>query len=227
MKKRYFLIITIFAIILYLSKKTYLFENLWGQITDRNYIIPDESSLLKFQVTKMNQGSGDWWLYGEDENYYFSTETDTSPYVKIAKKSSTSMRFFDAQNSATWEKGRFQKYELVSKNLETIYIKYLQWAAMDRPNFILVKDYEKYKNQDNLVDYCFYVDGVKQFPKEIEDRLKKDLAISISGKFYKTKQFDGVFPNKVFSLQQSSGSLSFTPKDGFFKVFVFDYTMTR
>ena len=94
MKKLLLLIITIFAIILYLSKKTYLFENLWGKITDNNYIIPDESSLLKFQATKMNQGSGDWWLYGEDENYYFSTETDTAPYIKIAKKKHHFYAFF-------------------------------------------------------------------------------------------------------------------------------------
>lgn len=227
MKNKFIVFIALLAVIFWFGKTTFFFENLWGKITDNNYIIPNESSLLKFHATKMTQGSGDWWLYGEDENYYYSTETDTAPYIKMAKKDTTSLRFFDAQNAATWEKGRFQKYELVSKKLETIYIKKIQWAVTDRPNFILVKDYEKYKDQDNLVDYCFYVDGVKQFPKEFEERLQKDLAISISGKFYKTKQFDGIFPNKVFEMQQISGNLSFTPKDGFFKVFVFDAMMSR
>lgn len=223
MRKLLFLGIMISAVVFWLGKTSPIFENMWGQITDSNYIIPDESSLLRFNATKMNQGSGDWWLYGEDGNYYYSTETGEQnfSYIKVAKNEVSRFKNFDPYHSETWRKSRFQHYESISQDLETIYVKNIQWAATDRPNWILVKDYEKHKNDDNLVDYCFYIDHANEMPIEMVKLLEEGLSVSISGKFYKTKQFDEVFPYKGF------GVYSFVPQGGFSKVFVFDATMSR
>lgn len=41
-------------------------------LTARGYYIPTESSLSSFQVITMNDGSGEWWLYGEDKKRYYA-----------------------------------------------------------------------------------------------------------------------------------------------------------
>ena len=41
-------------------------SNLWLLATGDGYSIPTGSSLFSFQPTLMNQGSGDWWIYGRD-----------------------------------------------------------------------------------------------------------------------------------------------------------------
>ncbi|MDV7697991.1 hypothetical protein N6B72_13780 [Chryseobacterium soli] len=111
MKKLLFLSFIIWGIIFWLGKTIFLFENLWRKTTDRNYIIPDESSLLKFRATKMNQGSGDGWLYGEDENYYYSTKTgEKNPrYIKFLKKDTSQFRNFNRFQIVTWRKNCFKK----------------------------------------------------------------------------------------------------------------------
>lgn len=75
-------------------------------LTDNNYIIPKESSIWKFNAWKFNSGSGDWWLYGEDDTYYYSTETGEKfpGYIKIAKKDTCNFRFFNKENIQTWQK---------------------------------------------------------------------------------------------------------------------------
>ncbi len=51
----------------------------------------------------MNQGSGEWWVYGEDVNffYYFTGEGETS-YQKIAKSEAAKCNAFDPLNYETW-----------------------------------------------------------------------------------------------------------------------------
>jgi len=50
------------------------FGNLWLIVTENYYKIPKESSIFTFEPTKMNEGSGGWWIYGEDNlNYYANT----------------------------------------------------------------------------------------------------------------------------------------------------------
>jgi hypothetical protein len=43
--------------------------NLWSLATGRGFFVPTESSVFSFRVTKMNEGSGEWWLYGEAIRY--------------------------------------------------------------------------------------------------------------------------------------------------------------
>jgi len=55
-------------------------------ITEQANVIPTESSPCRFTPTVMNNGSGDWWIYGEDdENYYYFTGSAEKPYVAMPK----------------------------------------------------------------------------------------------------------------------------------------------
>lgn len=81
--------VLIFVLIAFLSTGifTELFSNSWFVITGRGYFIPAESNILSFRPTKWNEGSGEWWLYGEDTKYYYGLNTDegAAKYYKIPK----------------------------------------------------------------------------------------------------------------------------------------------
>ena len=53
----------------------------------------------------MNQGSGEWWLYGEDENYFYAMENSTSDkdYVLLSKEKGTKIEDFDKFDVKTWK----------------------------------------------------------------------------------------------------------------------------
>lgn len=78
----------IFALILIvgISVMSDVFSNAWSLLTERSFIIPTESSIIMFKVTSMNEGSGDWWVYGEDANFYYHfIGSDQVSYTKIAR----------------------------------------------------------------------------------------------------------------------------------------------
>ena len=56
-----------------LGASTQFFSNLWGLLTGKVFVIPSQSSIFTFKTTKINQGSGDYWLYGQDQNNYYTT----------------------------------------------------------------------------------------------------------------------------------------------------------
>ncbi|WP_323163288.1 hypothetical protein, partial [Pseudomonas viridiflava] len=90
-----------------LEMGTNLFFNAFMMLVDDDNFIPKESSIFSFEPYRVNQGSSNYWIYGEDgENYYhFSYET-TAPYAFISK--SNSCPKFDRQDHTTWctaEKG--------------------------------------------------------------------------------------------------------------------------
>jgi hypothetical protein len=77
--------------------------NAWLLLTGRGYVIPSESSIFAFEATVMNDGSGEWWLYGEDgRNYYAYLGAPESPYVTYAKVRAISCQGFDPHEIATW-----------------------------------------------------------------------------------------------------------------------------
>jgi hypothetical protein len=80
-----------------------VFSNVWCLLTARGFVIPKESSILTFRANLMNQGSGEWWVYGEDGNffYYFTGEGKT-PYLKFSKSETTKCSAFDPLNVETW-----------------------------------------------------------------------------------------------------------------------------
>ena len=53
----------------------------------------------------MNQGSGEWWLYGEDENYFYAMENSTSDkdYVLLSKEKGLKIEGFDKFDVKTWK----------------------------------------------------------------------------------------------------------------------------
>lgn len=94
----------IIGILLLLGLLTPILGNAWGMLIERGYRIPDESSIFRFETTKMNEGSGDYWLYGEDDTYYYSIVGSDSdqPYTKIKKTKAEQIPDFNKTNIETW-----------------------------------------------------------------------------------------------------------------------------
>ncbi|WP_299117416.1 DUF4952 domain-containing protein [uncultured Winogradskyella sp.] len=103
LKKRHIGLGTL-GLLLVLCFSTELFSNLWGLLTGNGYIIPNQSSIFSFKVSKMNEGRGDYWLYGQDQNNYYTTlERDhIEPYAYISKDEAESILSFDKTNYNTW-----------------------------------------------------------------------------------------------------------------------------
>lgn len=83
---------------------TNTFANLWSVATGRGYLIPEESSMITFRATQMNRGSGEYWLYAEDEyNYYTMMEkSEAKPYLSLSKEKASSCPHFDKLDVKTW-----------------------------------------------------------------------------------------------------------------------------
>jgi hypothetical protein len=80
---------------------TNLFSNAFMLLTDRSNFIPTESSILHFDPYSINQGSGNYWLYGKDKTFYYHFLYDTeTPYLFIS--TSNSCPDFDKNNFKTW-----------------------------------------------------------------------------------------------------------------------------
>lgn len=96
--------IGIIGTLLLLGLLTPVLGNAWGMLIERGYHIPDESSIFKFETTKMNEGSGDYWLYGEYDAYYYSIVRSDSdqPYIKIKKTKAKQIPDFNKTNIKTW-----------------------------------------------------------------------------------------------------------------------------
>lgn len=79
-----------------------MLSNAFSLFIEPNYFIPKESSIFKFEETQKNEGSGDWWLYGEDDNYYYglNIESETPQYFKF-KKGNECVKF-NKTNYKTW-----------------------------------------------------------------------------------------------------------------------------
>lgn len=77
--------------------------NIWFLATEPVYVIPEESSIFRFSPTVMNPGSGDWWLYGEDERFFYAfSGGEPSPYRAYPKASVDGCAGFVATDDATW-----------------------------------------------------------------------------------------------------------------------------
>jgi len=93
--------ITMIAAITALALTTNFFSNSILLLMERTNFIPQESSIFFFDPYIINQGSGDYWLYGKDKNYYyhFLYEKNT-PYVFIS--TSNNCINFDKSDVKTW-----------------------------------------------------------------------------------------------------------------------------
>lgn len=63
--------------------------------------IPERSSILFFEPTVIDEGSGGYWIYGEDNtNYYYFLNDVENTYMFINKN--INCINFDKQNFNTW-----------------------------------------------------------------------------------------------------------------------------
>lgn len=78
-------------------------SNAWSAATEPAYVIPAESSMWRFTPTQMNKGSGDWWVYGQDDrNYYYFTGQGEPPYLVMPKAEATACAGFESTDHRTW-----------------------------------------------------------------------------------------------------------------------------
>jgi hypothetical protein len=69
--------------------------NVWLLLTENAYFVPKESSIWSFEATVLNQGSGNWWVCGEDSRYFYVMRAD-SGYFFMAKNE-------NRQNPCPWK----------------------------------------------------------------------------------------------------------------------------
>ncbi len=82
---------------------TPLWSNMYLLFTEKEYEIPQESSVFTFEATKMNEGSGGWWIYGEDsKNYYALTNDTVNRIISINKKQAVKINDFNKLDYKTW-----------------------------------------------------------------------------------------------------------------------------
>lgn len=137
---------------------------------DPVYIIPNESSLCRFEVNQMNNGSGDWWIYAQDDsNYYFFLGYDSLPYIVFSRSTAEKCIGFDKVNVDTWcgidtNEIVFQvKYRnLKAKDSTVIYAERMdnEHALLYRSNypntmfFVKLSDSSLYE-VDSIVDFYY------------------------------------------------------------------------
>lgn len=97
------LTLSIFILLLVIFAYIPVGANIWHIFTGRGFIIPSESSIFTFRPTIMNEGSGEWWLYGRDGKFYYHfIGTAEISYIKISKDEARKCEGFDANNYKTW-----------------------------------------------------------------------------------------------------------------------------
>ncbi|WP_265595334.1 hypothetical protein [Verrucomicrobium sp. BvORR106] len=91
------------AVLAWLSLATPVLTNAAGLASEKVYIIPEESNLLRFRPTEMNNGSGDWWIYGEDPDCYYHFEGSKEVAYHAFKRSDVAQcPNFEPRDYETW-----------------------------------------------------------------------------------------------------------------------------
>jgi len=88
------LVVAAFCFRLFLS-------NLYSVWTEPGYFIPSESNMFEFTVTRMNSGSGDWWVFAQDKTNYYALN-DGSDQVYYSLKIENAPANFDPFDYSTW-----------------------------------------------------------------------------------------------------------------------------
>jgi hypothetical protein len=92
-----------FFIILIIITYLPIGNNVWQLCAGKGYIIPRESSFFTFQPTVMNEGSGEWWLYGKDARFYYHfVGSPRQAYLLISRSRAEKCEGFDGKNYKTW-----------------------------------------------------------------------------------------------------------------------------
>jgi len=80
---------------------TPLVSNATMLLMDRSNFIPAQSSIFSFEPYVINNGSSNYWLYGQDRTYYyhFTYQVD-APYLYIPRENACAG--FDRADVRTW-----------------------------------------------------------------------------------------------------------------------------
>ncbi|MBS9782880.1 MAG: hypothetical protein KGV43_03675 [Arcobacter sp.] len=80
-----------------------VFNNGISLIFRNGFFIPKESFIYSFVEMQKDEGSGEYWLYAQDDRYYYTTMTKDKKYIKISKQLTKSKKDFDKLNVNTWK----------------------------------------------------------------------------------------------------------------------------
>ena len=72
---------------------------------DHDYMIPEESNFFDLKITQDSGGNGNYWIYAEDSNYYYTTlgeNAQDTGYQVFAKTDAEKITSFDPLNYTTW-----------------------------------------------------------------------------------------------------------------------------
>jgi hypothetical protein len=90
---------------------TSILGNVFSLIIEKEYFIPEQSSIFTFSETIGNEGSSDVWRYGEDySNYYFNLSTFDNDVLFFSKKKISSCPGFNPEDVTTWCEVNVTKY---------------------------------------------------------------------------------------------------------------------
>jgi hypothetical protein len=106
MKKRYIFLFWIACFFLSIKICPKGIDNTISLLLENNFFIPKESSICTFIDTMDAAGSGEGWLYGEDDKYYYAVNDSyepNEPLYFILRKGQESQNF-DKLNYETWDK---------------------------------------------------------------------------------------------------------------------------
>ena len=78
------------------------FINIYRLVEGRGYYVPTESTIAEFRVDKMNYGSGEWWVIGQDPNYHFLSGIDNGKYAAFPKNKKVVCHGFEPNDIDTW-----------------------------------------------------------------------------------------------------------------------------
>lgn len=77
--------------------------NMCSVVTGNGFEIPQESSVWTFRVTEMNRGSCEWWMYAEDDRYFYAQgEIDGIRYIALPQSQVGQCASFQARDWTTW-----------------------------------------------------------------------------------------------------------------------------
>lgn len=81
-----------------------LLPNGWSLLVSRGFFIPRESSVYRFRTLVEHEGSGEWWVYGEDDRYFYYAGDGVAPhdYVTIKKSDAARCPGFRPTDFGTW-----------------------------------------------------------------------------------------------------------------------------
>ncbi|QKW58952.1 hypothetical protein HUT07_12090 [Stenotrophomonas sp. NA06056] len=80
---------------------TQLASNAAMLLMDRSNFIPAQSSIFFFEPSVINDGSSNYWLYGQDRTYYYHfTYQADAPYLYIPRNNTCVD--FDRTDVRTW-----------------------------------------------------------------------------------------------------------------------------